>query len=125
MTPDGAIAIANPAAADLLDRDAGAMAGMSVERAFVHGGGHPKAGQPLPILAQFKSGPFYTEQEAHLTRSDGASFEAIYVVAPIGERDEIQGYVLSPAIPADELVTLVRRGKLLEDEPPPVRTAAR
>ena len=66
-----------------------------MERAFVHGGGHPKAGQPLPILAQFKSGPFYTEQEAHLTRSDGASFEAIYMVAPIGERDEIQGYVIT------------------------------
>ena len=39
--------------------------------------------------------------------------------------DEIQGYVLSPAIPADDLAKLVRRGKLLEDDPPTVRTIAR
>ncbi len=95
VTPDGLIAIANPAAADLLDRDASAMAGMSVERAFVYGAGHPDAGRPLPLLAQFKAGPFYTEQEAHLARSDGASFEAIYVVAPIGERGETRGYVIT------------------------------
>ncbi len=94
-TPAGIITIANPAAADLLDRDAGAMAGMSVERAFVYGSGHAQAGRPLPILAQFKTGPFYTEQEAHLARSDGASFEAIYVVAPFGENRETQGYVIT------------------------------
>ena len=94
-TPDGIVTIANPAAADLLDRDAAAMTGMSVERAFVYGGGHPNAGRPLPILAQFKTGPFYTEQEAHLARSDGASFEAIYVVAPFGENRETQGYVIT------------------------------
>lgn len=95
VTPAGIITIANPAAADLLDRDAGAMAGMSVERAFVYGSGHAQAGRPVPILAQFKAGPFYTEQEAHLARSDGASFEAIYVVAPFGENRETRGYVIT------------------------------
>ena len=95
VTPTGIIAIANPAAADLLDRDAGAMAGMSVERAFVYGGGHPNAGQPLPILAQFQNGPFYTEQEAHLARSDGASFESVYVVAPYTANSETDGYVIT------------------------------
>ena len=39
--------------------------------------------------------------------------------------DEIQGYVLSPAIPADELVKLVRRGKLLDAASPSARTAVR
>lgn len=95
VMPAGIITIANPAAADLLDRDAGAMAGMSVERAFVYGSGHAQAGRPVPIMAQFKNGPFYTEQEAHLARSDGASFEAIYVVAPFGENRETQGYVIT------------------------------
>ena len=94
-TPAGVITIANPAAADLLDRDAAAMTGMSVERAFVYGGGHPEAGRPVPLLDQFKTGPFYTEQEAQVARSDGSSFEAIYVVAPFGQNRETQGYVIT------------------------------
>ncbi|MHB1207131.1 MAG: diguanylate cyclase domain-containing protein [Rhodospirillaceae bacterium] len=95
VTPAGVIAIANPAAADLLDRDAGAMAGMNVERVFVYGGGHPEAGQALPILAQFENGPFYTEQEAHLARTDGASFESVYVVAPYTVNSQTDGYVIT------------------------------
>ena len=95
VAPNGIITIANPAAADLLDRDASAMAGLSIERAFVYGAGHPNAGSPLPILAQLAAGPFYTEQEAHLARSDGASFEAVYVVAPYGENRATQGYVIT------------------------------
>jgi diguanylate cyclase (GGDEF)-like protein/PAS domain S-box-containing protein len=95
VTPKGVISIANPAAGDLFDRDAAAMAGMSVERAFVYGAGHPSAGQPLPIIAQLANGPFYTEQEAHLARSDGASFEAVYVVAPYTVSKETEGYVIT------------------------------
>ncbi|MEN3974672.1 EAL domain-containing protein [Emcibacter sp. SYSU 3D8] len=38
--------------------------------------------------------------------------------------DEIQGFVISPAVPANELAALVRRGPLLEADPQPVvRTA--
>jgi diguanylate cyclase (GGDEF)-like protein/PAS domain S-box-containing protein len=94
-TPGGVITLANPAAADLLNRDAGAMVGLSLERAFVYGSGHPQAGKPLPLLAQFKSGPFHTEQEAHLARTDGASFEAVYVVAPYSENRQVMGYVIT------------------------------
>jgi diguanylate cyclase (GGDEF)-like protein/PAS domain S-box-containing protein len=94
-TPAGVITLANPAAADMLNRDAGAMMGLSLERAFVYGSGHADAGKPLPLLAQFKSGPFYTEQEAHLARTDGASFEAVYVVAPYSENRQVQGYVIT------------------------------
>ena len=92
---DGVITLANPAAADLLNRDMAAMTGVSVQRAFVYGSGHENAGEPLPLLAQLKSGPYYTEQEVHLARSDGESFEAEYSVAPIRENGSVSGYVIT------------------------------
>ncbi|MEQ9449063.1 MAG: PAS domain-containing protein, partial [Rhodospirillaceae bacterium] len=92
---DGIITLANPAAADLLNRDATAMTGMSIERAFVYGSGHPDAGAPIPLKSQFESGPHYTDQEVHIARSDGESFEAIYTLAPFKEKDDVSGYVIT------------------------------
>lgn len=92
---DGKVAFANSAAGDLMNRDAGAMAGVNVERLFVFGGGHVNAGQPLQLLAQIRSGPYYLEREAHLSRSDGESFEAVYTVAPFRAGRETAGYVIT------------------------------
>jgi len=92
---DGKIRFANSAAGDLLNRDAGAMGGVSIERVFVFGGGHAKSGQALPLKALIKDGPHYLEQEAHLARSDGESFEAVYAVAPIRAGRETLGYVIT------------------------------
>ncbi len=91
----GKIALANPAAADLLNRDASAMAGMPVDRAFVYGNGHPKAGEALPLMTQFVRGPYYMDHEVHLARSDGQSFEAVYSVATLKVGGEISGYVIT------------------------------
>ncbi len=92
---EGVITLANPAAADLLNRDMAAMTGVSVQRAFVYGSGHENAGDPLPLLSQLESGPYYTEQEVHLARSDGESFEAEYSIAPIRENGSVSGYVIT------------------------------
>ena len=92
---NGAITLANPAAADLLNRDAGAMQGISIERVFVHGSGHSQAGTPIAIKAQLASGPYYVDQEVHLARSDGESFEAVYVVVPVTESRKTVGYVIT------------------------------
>jgi diguanylate cyclase (GGDEF)-like protein/PAS domain S-box-containing protein len=92
---DGVITLANPAAADLLNRDASAMQGMSIEKAFVYGSGHPKAGTPVPVRALLKDGPYYVDQDIHLARSDGESFEAVYVIAPVTEQRRTVGYVIT------------------------------
>ncbi|MCA0199595.1 MAG: sensor domain-containing diguanylate cyclase [Proteobacteria bacterium] len=92
---DGKVVFANSAAGDLMNRDAAAMAGVNVERLFVFGGGHLNAGRPLPLLAQIRGGPYYLEREAHLARSDGESFEAVYTVAPFRAGREIVGYVIT------------------------------
>ncbi len=91
----GTITLANPAAADLLNRDASSMVGMSVERAFVFGNAHPQAGQPVPIKQQLARGPYYVDQEAHLGRTDGESFEAVYVIVPVTENRQAVGYVIT------------------------------
>ncbi len=92
---NGAITLANPAAADMLNRDAAAMQGMSIERVFVYGSGHDDAGKPIPIRAQLKDGPYYVDQEVHLGRSDGESFEAVYVVVPVTVNRQPMGYVIT------------------------------
>jgi diguanylate cyclase (GGDEF)-like protein/PAS domain S-box-containing protein len=91
----GKIAFANAAAGEILNRETVALAGVNVERIFVFGGGHLNAGQPLPLTAQIRSGPYFLEREAHLARSDGESFEAVYAVAPFRAAREIVGYVIT------------------------------
>lgn len=92
---DGIITLANPAAADLLNRDVTAMKGVNLQRAFVYGSGHPDAGEPLPLMLQLENGPHYMDQEVHLARSDGESFEAVYTLAPIQENGSVSGYVIT------------------------------
>lgn len=92
---NGAITLANPAAADLLNRDAAAMQGMSIDRVFVFGSGHDAAGTPIPIKAQLKEGLYYVDHEVHLGRSDGESFEAVYVVVPVTENRRPVGFVIT------------------------------
>ncbi len=91
----GIITLANPAAADLLNRDAAAMQGVSIERVFVFGSGHDNAGAAIPIKAQLKNGPYYVDHEVHLGRSDGQSFEAVYVVVPVTEARRTVSYVIT------------------------------
>jgi diguanylate cyclase (GGDEF)-like protein/PAS domain S-box-containing protein len=91
----GIITLANPAAADLLNRDAAAMQGVSIERVFVFGSGHSDAGTAIPLKAQFKNGPYYIDHDVHLARSDGQSFEAVYVVVPVIEARRTVGYVIT------------------------------
>lgn len=91
----GRVAFANSAAGDFLNRDAGAMAGVNVERLFLHGSGHPEGGTSLPLREQIQNGPYYLEREAHLARSDGESFEAVYTVAPFRAGREVVGYVIT------------------------------
>ncbi len=95
LDPDGLITLANPAAAELLNRDAAAMQGMPVERAFVYGSAHFQAGTPVPIKAQMTEGPHYRDREVQLAKSDGESFEAVYVVVPVTENRKITGYVIT------------------------------
>lgn len=91
----GIITLANPAAADRLNRDATAMQGMSAARVFVYGSGHVNAGAPIPIKDQLVQGPFYVDQEVHLARSDGETFEAVYVIVPVIESKKTIGYVIT------------------------------
>jgi diguanylate cyclase (GGDEF)-like protein/PAS domain S-box-containing protein len=91
----GNITLANPAAADLLNRDAAAMQGLSIERVFVYGSGHDSAGKPIPIKAQLLQGPHYVDREVQLARTDGESFEATYVVVPVTENRNTIGYVIT------------------------------
>ena len=95
VNTEGIITLANPTAADLLNRDMAAMTGLSIERAFVYGSGHDQAGRPLPLLSQFKGGPYYMDQEVHMARSNGESFEAVYSVAPFKENGRVSGYVIT------------------------------
>ncbi len=91
----GVITLANPAAADMLNRDAGAMKGMAVERAFVHGSSHAQAGKPVPIKAQLQQGSYHVDQEVQLARSDGESFDAVYSVVPLTANKRTAGYVIT------------------------------
>ena len=92
---DGTITLANPAAADLLNRDASSMVGMPIERAFVYGNAHPKADRPIALKQQLVNGPYYLDQEVYLSRTDGESFEAVYVIVPVTENRQTVGYVIT------------------------------
>jgi diguanylate cyclase (GGDEF)-like protein/PAS domain S-box-containing protein len=92
---DGRIRTANPAAGDLFDRNAAAMVGLPVARVFLHGSVSPNAGQPVPILTQLKEGPFHADIELNLSRTNGASFDAAYVISPITEARKVMGYVVT------------------------------
>jgi diguanylate cyclase (GGDEF)-like protein/PAS domain S-box-containing protein len=94
---DGTIQSANRAAADMLNRDVSALLGLSVDRAFVFGSGTAVGmpGRPAPVRAQLWTGPFHIALEARLARSDGESFDAEYVIAPITEARETRGYVIT------------------------------
>lgn len=91
----GVVTLANPAAADMFNRDAGAMKGMPVDRVFVYGNGHAASGKPVPIKAQLTVGPYHIDQDAHLARSDGESFEAVYSVVPVAVKKRTVGYVIT------------------------------
>ena len=92
---DGRINTANPAAGELFDRSASTMVGLPIERVFLYGSGHIKSGQPVPIKAQLAEGPFHTDIEVNLARTDGLSFDASYIISPITENRQIMGYVLT------------------------------
>ncbi len=92
---DGRITTANPAAGELFDRSASTMIGLPVERVFLYGSSHGKSGQPVPIKAQLSEGPFHTDIEVNLGRTDGLSFDASYIISPITENRQILGYVLT------------------------------
>lgn len=92
---DGQVTMANPTAAEILDRDLGALKTMSIDGAFVYGAGHPDAGMPLNLRAQLEKGPSYVAHEARLARGDGTSFDAEYAIAPIREKAGVSGYVLT------------------------------
>lgn len=87
---EGKVTSANPAAAELFNRDASSMAGIPVDRLFmlVDGG-------PAPVKAQIASGPFHAEIDAWLLRTDGSTFEAIYTIAPLSEGKTRRGAVVT------------------------------
>lgn len=92
---DGKITMANPTAAEILDRDLSALKGMSIDGAFIRGTGSDRAGEPLGLLEEIKSGAFYLTREARLARGDGLSFEAEYAIAPMREKGKVTGYVMT------------------------------
>ncbi|MBL8644012.1 MAG: PAS domain S-box protein [Rhodospirillaceae bacterium] len=92
---EGRITTANPAAGELFDRSAAAMTGLPIERVFLYGSGHAKAGLPVPMKAQLAEGPFHTDIEANLARTDGLSFDASYVISPITANRQTMGYVIT------------------------------
>jgi diguanylate cyclase (GGDEF)-like protein/PAS domain S-box-containing protein len=92
---EGRIKTANPSAGELFDRSHIAMSGLPVERVFLHGSGHLNAGQPVPVKAQMAAGPFHADIEVSLARTDGSSFDAAYVIAPISENRQVSGYVIT------------------------------
>ncbi len=91
----GVVTLANPAAADLLNRDTSAMRGMPVERVFVYGSGHNNAGTPVPIKAQMRDSAYHIDHDVHLARSDGESFEAAYAIVPVTEQRRMVGHVIT------------------------------
>ncbi len=95
ISPDGKITMANPTAAEILDRDLGALKTMTIEGAFIVGTGAPNAGEPLDIRPQLAKGLYYITREARLAKGDGMSFEAEYAIAPIREKGGVTGYVLT------------------------------
>ncbi|MBT5241546.1 MAG: diguanylate cyclase [Rhodospirillaceae bacterium] len=92
---DGHITVANPTAAEILDRDLHALRGMSIDGAFIYGTGTDNAGQQLSLLSDMQKGRYYVTQEVRLVRGDGVSFEAEYTIAPMRENKQTTGYVLT------------------------------
>ena len=90
---DGHITVANPTAAEILDRDLHALRGMSIDGAFIYGTGTDNAGQQLSLLSDMQKGRYYVTQEVRLVRGDGVSFEAEYTIAPMRENKQTTGYV--------------------------------
>ena len=70
---DDRVTFANPAAAELFNRDVSAMPGIALDRLFVLADG-----APAPVKAQLVTGPFHSDYEAWLQRTDGSTFEATY-----------------------------------------------
>lgn len=95
ISPDGQITMANPTAAEILDRDLAALKTMSIDGAFILGAGHPDAGMPLDLKHQLEKGPYYVSHDVRLARGDGTSFDAEYAIAPIREKAGVIGYVLT------------------------------
>ena len=50
---------------------------------------------PCLSKKQLDEGPYYIPHEARLSRGDGLSFEAEYAIAPMREKGEVAGYVLT------------------------------
>jgi PAS domain S-box-containing protein len=92
---EGRITMANPTAAEILDRDLSALKGMSVDGAFILGTGSDHAGESLALKAELRDGLHYITHEARLMRGDGLSFDAEYAIAPIREKTKITGFVLT------------------------------
>ncbi len=87
---DDRVTFANPAAAELFNRDIAAMPGIALDRLFVLGDG-----APAPVKAQLVSGPFHSDCEAWLQRTDGSTFEATYVIAPLTDGKVRVGAVIT------------------------------
>ena len=92
---NGKVTFANTSAGDILNRAASALTGVAVQRIFVRGSGHNQSGEPIPLLEQMRDGPHHLEQDAHLARSDGESFEAVYAIAPFRAGKQTLGYVIT------------------------------
>ena len=94
---EGSIQSVNRAAADMLNRDPMALAGMSLDQAFIFGAGTAVgvAGHPATLRAHLWTGPYHIPLEARLARSDGESFDAEYTIPPIIERRETRGHVVA------------------------------
>lgn len=92
---DGKVTMANPTAAEILDRDLRALKGMSIDGAFILGTGSDRAGEPLALMSEIANGGFYVTREARLARGDGLSFEAEYAVAPMRDKGNVSGYVVT------------------------------
>lgn len=92
---NGQITMANPTAAEILDRDLSALRSMSIDGAFILGAGNNNAGESLALMQEINRGIFYVTREARLARGDGSSFAAEYAVAPIREKGKATGYVIT------------------------------
>jgi len=87
---EGKVTSANPAAAELFNRDVSSMAGIPVDRLFMQ-----VDGGPAPVKSQIASGPYHVEIDAWLLRTDGSTFEAVYLIAPLSEGKTRRGAVVT------------------------------
>lgn len=90
---DGTITFANPAAAEMLGWDDGALLGRPAAEVFRYGDGHRK-GRGVPVRAALRRGVFHERTELSLRRLDGSAFAAEYASSPIADEGEQTGAVV-------------------------------